>query len=491
VDEDETQSEAVQTTAGVIHAFRELQDKAKHIGIARAQALTTAHNLRNELSENRRKATLDRSKMEIEATDLLLLEKSNREAMSVEHSNTRTRVAHAHEESLALQRQEAEKAATVAALEDEVAAMRAANVNQQQTILNIQEQTRRAEKRVRALLDRIAAEASEKDVKRSRLQKDISALQQRSVRAGKASMRSAMRCAALEKYMSIILQINGDLCNTIATTEQSRAKIARISAKYMPPRYAWPVRPYTSEFRELAADDEDYVGLSPRGASKSPRKAPTPTTPSPSKRKPSRSPGSGSPRKPGADVPMSPQEFARQMMSANAELDENALAMAIRSMSAVPTPASAAKSGKRAVSRHPKTSSKRGEPGYIPNAPTFSERIRRGQMATNRSAKDSVRSSIRSSDSIGRHNSYSSPPAKPVFMPTGKAGRSQNVIAAVSRASRAAGYLNATIASKVKSMTGESANKGMYGENVRYVTIRDLYGKLSVVKRSEARSATG
>jgi hypothetical protein len=500
--------EAKGTSAGVIQAFRELQDKAKELGIARAQALTTAHNLRNELSENRRSSTLDRSKVEIEATDLLLQEKGNREMVSAEHNEVRTRVAHAHEDSLRLQRLEAEKAAAVAGLEDEVTAAKARNIAQEEAIHSLGEQTRRAEKRVRALQDRLNTEGSKSEVKRSKATQETSSLQQRIVRAGKSSMRTAMRCTALEKYMSIILQINGDLCSTIATTEESRAKIARISAKYMPPRYAWPVRPYTAEFRELGATDEGYADFvsSPRG---SPRKSPKQAqagsgsgsgspdkshsyTPSPKKRVNS-SARSRSPRRETSDPPMSPSEFARQMMSANAELDEEALAMAIRSMKSVPE-TSGASTARKAVARYSsrkRTQRGRGETGYIPNAATFSQRMRTGQNATARLAKYTMGAAIRDSPEKDHHYSSHSP-EKPVWMPSSTTpGRSQNVVAAVSRASRAAGYLNATIASKVRSLTGSAgSDKRMYGDNLRYVTIRDLYGKLGVIKRTETRASS-
>jgi hypothetical protein len=501
--------EAKGTSAGVIQAFRELQDKAKELGIARAQALTTAHNLRNELSENRRSSTLDRSKVEIEATDLLLLEKGNREMVGAEHNEMRTRVAHAHEDSLRLQRLQAEKAAVVAGLEDEVTAAKARNIAQEEAIHSLGEQTRRAEKRVRALQDRLNTEGSKSEVKRSKATQETSSLQQRIVRAGKSSMRTAMRCTALEKYMTIILQINGDLCSTIATTEESRAKIARISAKYMPPRYAWPVRPYTAEFRELGATDEGYIDFvaSPRG---SPRKSPTKQaqagsgsgsgspgeshshTPSPKKRV-SSSTRSRSPRRETPDPPMSPSEFARQMMSANAELDEEALATAIRSMKSVPE-TSGASTSRKAVARYSsrkRPQRGRGETGYIPNAATFSQRMRMGQNATARLAKDTMGASIRDSPEKDHHYSSHSP-EKPVWMPSSTTpGRSQNVVAAVSRASRAAGYLNATIASKVRSLTGSAgSDKRMYGNNLRYVTIRDLYGKLGVIKRTETRASS-
>ena len=432
--------EGKSSATSVIQAFRELQENAKQLGIARAQALTQIHNLRNELAETRRKSTLDRSKFEMEATDVLLREKSNREALALEHNEVRTRVAHAHEVNLGLQRQEQSRVSTIVGLEEEIAELKSSNRMAEEHLHNTLEDTRKAEKRVRELHDRIDKNAMASQDKRSAVQKDTHGVQQKITRAGKSSMRMAMRCTALEKYMGIILQINGDLCATIATTEESRAKIARISAKYMPPRYAWPVRPYTANLTGVAADDDDYV--SPRRRS-SPSLTRTRSAPA--------SPTGGRPSSPQAHtVPMSPSEFAKQLMSANNDLDTDALQIAIESMSAMPNIAASRvgkKSSRQNVRKYNKAvASRRGRTrDYIPDGTTFAERIRRGQggashfMATRRSASYEDARDV-------------SPTKAPVFMPSGKAGRSQNVIAAVSRASRAAGYLNATIASKVSTL---------------------------------------
>jgi len=462
-------NKSAEDVGGVIATFRHLQEKARKLGVARAKAYADVNTLRNELSETRRTASLSRSRAEIEATDLLLIEKSNRENMAMQHSDVRTKVAHAVEESLILQRQESEMNIKLSNLEDEIANIQSKNRDRLQMIEDRKNSTRLAEKRCDVLQEKLTLHKSRQELKRARTHKELSILQQRIVRVSKSSMRTAMRCTALEKYMSIILQINGDLCSTIAATEQSRARIARISARYMPPRYAWPKM--TSG--DLDTNFNDIEKGSP--------------------------PRSPSPRRGGA-VPMSPAEFAKQMMSANTTLDQEALQTAIRSMAAIPPPANVAgMAAQRAVEKFTKKKGSRSLSPHrpvrpsnqpIPDTPTvsFSERLKRGTLSGHSLAQASAATHI----SPDRLISNSKSPDKPAWQPSGVApGRSMNVVAQVSRASRAAGYLNATIASKVKSLSEKSAKeyKLFSGDTTNYVTIRDLYGKLSVVKRAEARGA--
>lgn len=553
----------------VVIAFRELQSRAKDIELERAMSLKQVNTLRNELIENKRNLALFRSKTEIDATDKLIEEKASREKLAGTHAELRTRVAHAFEHSLSLKREESDITMKIAALEEENKTLKTSITDTirstDETLAGISS----CQIRLKEIETRLRTNIASTDTQKAKLSKETQTINDRCRAIEKNINRTTLRCNALEKYMGIILQVNNDLCNTVSDTEHARERIAKISAKYMPPRYAWPLRNNdefnisltqsalrnTMNLSQTVGRSSSKLRSRSRSRSKSPDKkkgnstllrsrsrSESPTrmrsrsagggrTPSPSKSKYSHnlsydldpnlmnlqatirnnspynknnthhlySPSSGNelPNYQGTHksfVPMSPTEFARQMNSASAELDREALQTAIRSMAVMPPPWTAtddemkvlcsAKKLRKAQQNTLRLQKKLRDSSVsvsdrLARHTTFAERVRCGDLATSRLKKKKSLQAV--SGLAGTSAKDDTHDGKPVFMPVGKnTGRSNNVVASVSRATRAASYLNATIASKVKSMSGDTDGRLFGNNHPNYVTIRDLYGRLSL-----------
>lgn len=105
-------------------------------------------------------------------------------------------------------------------------------------------------------------------------------------------------------------------------------------------------------------------------------------------------------------------------------------------------------------------------------------------------------SSTNSDNSSNNHNNVNGKlyNTKPAFIPSGTqhplGGDSHefNVIASVSKASRAAKDLNATIAAKAKSLLNDGKGEGIYGDSFPHINLTDFQGSLAAVKKMNSRT---
>lgn len=241
-----SQPEEPHSATSVISAFRELQAKSKSIEHERSEAVQERDLLKTALSDQRRKFANDRSKFEMETTEMLLHQKAINDRIRHERADLEAKVLAEEEISRSVDRGMKAEHALIAALKEECGVH-----DRQMETLEQQIQLQREELSViKGRIKHVNIVTESHSPKKNkgqyrRLNELIESLETQIAKVNNSAARSATKFASLQKYVDLIVKINGELVETLVTREQTRARILRLSGQ-MAPRYAWPKEvPYT------------------------------------------------------------------------------------------------------------------------------------------------------------------------------------------------------------------------------------------------------
>lgn len=241
-----TQTEEPHSATSVISAFRELQAKSKSIEHERSEAVKERDELKTALSDQRRKFANDRSKFEMETTEVLLHQKAINDRIRHERSDLEAKVLAEEEISRSIDRGVKAEHALIAAIRDECDVHDRQIETLDKQIALQREELAVINKRIRQT--NIVTESHSPKKNRGqykRLNELIESLEAQIAKVNNSAARSATKFSSLQRYVDLIVKINGELVDTLVTREQTRARILRLSGQ-MTPRYAWPKEvPYT------------------------------------------------------------------------------------------------------------------------------------------------------------------------------------------------------------------------------------------------------
>jgi hypothetical protein len=219
--------EVKNSASSVVLAFRELQEKSKQIEFERMAAAGDVEELRRRLAEHKRNESLQRSRSEIRTTDEVLLVREHCEAMLEETGELQARLSRASEGAENTRRDLAYQRTRCSELNEDISRNHTETQALEYRISQLQEDVSLSDGRAGELEQRLISVHASHTTEISSEHRSKS-LQTKTDRERSASMRSGVRITALQKYMEIILKVNGDLTQALKTKQLSSSRIFRI-----------------------------------------------------------------------------------------------------------------------------------------------------------------------------------------------------------------------------------------------------------------------
>lgn len=420
--EDETPSQPTangysnSSATSVIRAFRELQAKQKNIEQERLLAMKDRDELRQRLSEIRRNQALWRSKSEIEATESFLTIRTANDRLKYDYGDVEARLTTQESKYNSIERHRIALRSMQGALQEDVSQndARISSMEHQNALLRAE--LHAIESRTNQMT-RVAIRSPEVHRKQSHsVLKSAETLEQEIEKIKYAKMRTLTKSSALQTYMDLIIKVNGDLSDTLISREQIKAEIMRLNSKMVPPHYTWP-----KEIR----------------------------SPSIHRRR----------KRSNSDTAAAVMQAAVDSAAAlNNELLNHSSSASFRSSSAN---RSASANRSRTSTASSKSIARQGAVTYATRfaaaatAAATAARVHNTPSPVKSSHSSTYRNSIGSGTGLGgagtgvtEETHADKQDNRACFIPSGSQNREFNVVASVSKASRAAKELNATIASK-------------------------------------------
>lgn len=220
--------------ASVVGAFRELQAKIKHVELDREASFRERDKLQIELNESRRYLANARRDTEANATEHILERRRRSDELSLEIAELKMRID-VVQDSMTLTREkfEAHRQELDFAMKNSKEVK--GKISQaQRSVEVLRNDISMIDARCRSLqeevdLFRTDSVSPQKECTESKVRSLERELSDQKGGCEKASLR----LDALQNYVGLLLQINGDLCSTMSSQEEARSKIARLSAQFL------------------------------------------------------------------------------------------------------------------------------------------------------------------------------------------------------------------------------------------------------------------
>mmetsp|Transcript_20593 Transcript_20593/g.29538 ORF Transcript_20593/g.29538 Transcript_20593/m.29538 type:complete len:554 (+) Transcript_20593:84-1745(+) len=220
--------EAKHSANSVITAFRELQSKAKSVETERASAVRIRDELRQELVEARRSQALARNKQELRVNDHYLSIKASTEELMDSHAQLRKKLSKCNETHSSLEHQVKHLSAKKSILTNDNRRLEHDIDLARERVGTLKSELVASTTRGDSMEKRLNTDAAaEEQLLRERLHEVMELHEKEKIMIVKADIR----LAALQKYMEIILQVNGDLCEAIKAREDTDNRATRIAEK--------------------------------------------------------------------------------------------------------------------------------------------------------------------------------------------------------------------------------------------------------------------
>lgn len=236
-----------QSSVGIIAAFRDLQTRARSIEHERATAIHERDNLRHLVIESQRNEAMWRSRSEVEVTEALLEFRTKTHSLRNIQQDVDTKLKMQEDIQRSLQEGINTQRQRILALENEALVGKNAKFNSEQHIENLKKQVqevsnsnelkaqeirRLKESRMIDNFDESNLDSAESSSPIKYLHVTVKQLERELLRVNNANIRMDIKCKALHKYMELILKINEDLTNMILHKSHSQAHILELADKY-------------------------------------------------------------------------------------------------------------------------------------------------------------------------------------------------------------------------------------------------------------------
>lgn len=219
--------EVKNSASSVVLAFRELQEKSKQIEFERIAAASEVEDLKRRLSESRRNESLHRSRSEIRTTDEVLMVREHCERLLQETGELQALLSRATETGEGVHREIAFHRTRISELNEETSRNHIEVQSLEYRISQLQEDAHLSVSRAEEIEQKLLSLKSSHTVQINNEHR-MSQLHNKMNREKSSSLRSSARISALQRYMEIILQVNGDLTEALKNKEISSSRIFRI-----------------------------------------------------------------------------------------------------------------------------------------------------------------------------------------------------------------------------------------------------------------------
>ena len=228
----------------VVVAFRELQAKIKHVELDRLAAFRERDRLLADINEKKREQTMRRKEREMNSVDHLLERRDESDKLGSDITDLAIKTELINESYKIVQEDLDTKIDKFANLEAELAEIKSATENLIGSVAKRREELKDTEEKCKEMERQIELAPvflSKLPHSPQKLEMELAMLESQLEEEKKCNEKASMRADALQNYLALVLQINGDLCNAMKDKEMSASKYARLSTRLLSsPKYAWP-----------------------------------------------------------------------------------------------------------------------------------------------------------------------------------------------------------------------------------------------------------
>ena len=224
--------ESKSTAASVVGAFKDLQEKLKALETERTSALEERDNLRREIGDVKMKQEIMRSKLKLEHDEEILTLRVSNDHAKFHNSELQERIERQVGIENNIQASINNQKTKFTSIQNELFTLNLniSNLeNQLQQLTNELLESRKREEQLIALSTTTSPGSFGQNLLDG---EGIEELTHRIYIEKQTTKRAKYRAEALDRYLRMILKINGDLCDTITTRERARARLAHLSASY-------------------------------------------------------------------------------------------------------------------------------------------------------------------------------------------------------------------------------------------------------------------
>jgi hypothetical protein len=225
-------------TTSVMSAFRELQNKTKHVENERYLLLKEKDELKNKIMESKRNAAIHRNKLEIETTESLLTHRNHYEKVQKVYNDLNYQFLTQREHHEALEKKLSSQEKHYHGLQHDL-------IHYQEKLLALEKHKISLEKTMNDSKMRVGdLELNQRlsPQKHSRsefpLLQEMNSLEEDVAAVHREQSSIDRKVVHLQDYIDLILKINGDLCQTLIQREKAKNQFLRTLSP--PPRYSWP-----------------------------------------------------------------------------------------------------------------------------------------------------------------------------------------------------------------------------------------------------------
>eukprot|EP01033_Poteriospumella_lacustris_P007792 gene7792-5605_t len=493
-------------SSSVIEAFRELQSEVKVLEAERFEALREKEELRNRILDAKRNLSLQRHRHELDATEKELQVKAHNDRLQRECEEVRMTLIAKEEIYDSMQRKLQAQQHLHQSLQEDLHRCEQKWITMEKTSTLLRRELKDITSRASNVEHVMIASPEVHRSKTGRMEETIDTLHRQIDKVNVGKMKAQSRLAALRSYVEMILKINGELCETLLARESAKREVMRLTRALTPPRYTWPKEvpyhdilhavnetakwtaeaaveraalkatetaltdQYQQSLHDLLAADRANTKKRAKKTKKLVKNAATKTKRKTARRgKGSSSTGSVTSSDAGggpeATTTNALNRFLSDVRRKKSLQTVIARQAAITHATRLAAAASAATNAVKVTAAMPPSTATATDPVTS---------LHRNTTASLYNRKTPHGAAASSSSSTMATN-------KVAFVPSSTTGSNEfNIVASVSRASRATKELNASVASRVKSLHGGGA--GELFEQVPRVTLADLQHQLRAVK---------
>jgi len=224
-------------SSSTLAAFKELQTKARAVEQGRAEAFRQREELRRQLAESRRREALVRSKSESLGNESVLAVRSKGDVVKALQHELHVKEHTLNAEARVIGEEIGSRTARVCELEEAYADQHTQNMRLLRRGRELESELELEQKRLEVLSQRRMALTVSMAEARTRLLDEINNCKLETRQTQDAAARAQLRCNALGQYMTLILNVNADLVQSIEQQQSAKQHLDRFVVM---PRYTWP-----------------------------------------------------------------------------------------------------------------------------------------------------------------------------------------------------------------------------------------------------------
>lgn len=243
-------------TQSILGAFRELQAKARAVEKARADAMHERDELRRQALQSKRHQAIARSRNESQGNEAILAIRTSCETVRAAQLDASARLYTADANLQTKHREMAEQERELATLEELLMEQQAHRAAMQRSNQELESELESETRRFELLQGKHKALAVQHCAEVTHAKDEVNVLRLERQQLHDSDSRVRLRAAAMHRYISLVLNINGDL---VSSLERQTAAAKKLEEFVVLPRYSWPRGQFYSTLNLVTTTATDTI----------------------------------------------------------------------------------------------------------------------------------------------------------------------------------------------------------------------------------------